>query len=62
MYAEISKEAFEVLTAKVSYSEVVSEHTELAQKHYYKVFGITVLQIYNHVSQVEQYYVRDINS
>ena len=62
MYSEITKEAFEVLTASVKFGQAVAESTELAQKYYYNVYGVQVVRIYNHVSQVEQYYVQDINT
>ena len=62
MYSEITKAAFDILTANVKFGDKVSEPTELAQINYYNVYGVQVKSIYNHVSQIEQYYIQDINA
>ena len=60
MYSEITSEAFDILTGKGTATTV--DNSELASKQYWKAHGVTLLAVYNYVSNVEQYYIQDINS
>lgn len=60
MYAEITKEMFHNTVADdTEFTRI--EELELARKMYYKAFDMQLLKISNYVSNVEQYYILDIN-
>ena len=59
---EITEEAFKLLTVGCEFGDSVTEHTEQAIFRFYSVYDTQLITIYNHVSMVEQYYVKDINA
>ena len=61
MYAEITKQAFSALLSEIARPCLVEE-LEQARKYYYSSCGVELLQIDNFLSQVSQYYVKDINA
>ncbi len=61
MYSEISKEAFNTLLGDNDIPFKVEE-LELCQKRHYLRDKVFLLEIYNYVSSVFQYYIQDINS
>ena len=70
MFIEISKQAFDVLIAdsdglqdiKPESSEQRSRDNIVSVKVIYKNHGVQIQSIYNYVSDVEQYYMMDINA
>lgn len=64
MYVEITKLAFDVLTNSNTVEDHGTNESELAIKNYYYVASIDtgLLEVYNHVSGVWQYYIRDVNA
>lgn len=64
MYVEITELAFDLLTNNNTVEDHGTNESELAIKNYYYVASIDtcLLEVYNHVSGVWQYYIRDINA
>lgn len=62
MYIEITEQAFNKLVDK-EHDDFQREDLELACKlHWTTRSGDKLMEIYNHVSQVVQYYMQDINA
>lgn len=61
MYVEISKKAFNTLLGD-NIECFKKEDNELCQKRYYLRQDVFLLEIYNYVSSVFQYYIQDINT
>ena len=62
MNVEITKEAFCVLVGNDEKTWHDYKQTELAEFSYYKAHGLMLTAITNFVSNVTQYYVKDINA
>ena len=64
MYAEITKQTFyKVIDEDISLKSHNVEREERAEKHYYNIGDdIVLLTIFNYVSCITQYYIRDINA
>ena len=61
-YIEINKQVFNKLVA-LDHKPNKVEDMELARKFYYdSPLGVQLLQIDNFISNVSQYYIRDINA
>ena len=62
MNVEITKDAFDLLKGNDEKSWHDFKKTELAEFSYYKAHGVLLTAIHNFVSNVTQYYVKDINA
>ena len=64
MYAEITKNTFyKLIDEDIPLKSYNVEREERAEKHYYNIGDDTVLlTIFNYVSCITQYYIRDINA
>ncbi len=62
MYAEIGKEAFNILVGDKKETFHHRKHEELAERAYYFSNGVMLQELTNYIGSIVQYYVRDINS
>lgn len=60
-YIEVTKEAFNKLVKHEDDPNMI-ESRELFRKQYYAAHGVQLMIINNYVSNVTQYYIRDINA
>ena len=64
MYAEItSKTFYKLIDGNVSSKYLINmEREERAEKCYYNIGDTVLISIFNYVSCITQYYIRDINA
>ena len=60
MHVEITKEAFNAI--KGSSESFMEEPLELAIETYYLCKGVVLIEVFNHIVSITQYYIQDINA
>ena len=61
-YVEITKRAFTKLVDIYNTPVSLGEELEHARKTHFSIHGVQLLMIDNYLSNVTQYYIRDINA
>jgi hypothetical protein len=62
MQVEITQEVFDSIVTNKQKEFNYEFNGELARKHFYHAKGVNLIMVRNHVSNVSQYYLADINS
>ncbi len=62
MYIEISHRAFIKLVDKKAHENKTTKMSVMARTINYYSAGVHLVAVYNFISEIEQYYIRDINA